>query len=394
MKKIYLDNNATTPLDPAVLEAMLPYLREDFGNPSSIHQFGRKIKVAIEEAREKVANLIGAEPLEIIFTSCGSESDNMAIKGVASYLSKKKGNHIITSQIEHPAVLETCQFLEKNGYEVTYVSVDKYGTVDLQEIEDAVKESTILITIMHGNNEIGTVQPLKDIGEIAKKHGIYFHTDAVQSAGKIPTKVDELGVDLLSLAGHKLHGPKGVGALYVKKRTRMHYLINGGHQERGRRAGTENVAGIVGLGAACEIAGKEMESEAKRLTVIRDALYKGIMERIPDVQLNGHPTNRLPTTLNMSFKYVEGESLLINLDLKGVAISTGSACSSGSLEPSHVLLALKIPHEIIHGSLRFSFGRFNKPEEVDYVLEVLPPIVEKMRDMSPLWDKKKVSLGE
>jgi len=393
VKKIYLDNNATTPLDPEVLDAMMPYLKENFGNPSSIHQFGRNIKVAVEEAREKIAAILGADPLEIIFTSCGSESDNTAIRGVTGYHLNKKGNHIVTSQIEHPAVLDTCKFLEKHGYEVTYVPVDKYGMIDPQDVEKAVKETTSLITIMHGNNEVGTIQPVQKIGEIAKKHGITFHTDAVQSVGKVPTRVDDLGVDLLSLAGHKLHGPKGVGALYVRKKTRMHPLIIGGHQERGRRAGTENVAGIVGLGKACEIAAREMEKEAKQLTQMRDALQKGIMERIPEVQLNGHPTNRLPTTLNISFKFVEGESLLINLDLKGVAISTGSACSSGSLEPSHVLVAMQIPHEIVHGALRFSFGRFNKASDVDYVLEVLPPIVEKMREMSPLWEKKKVASG-
>lgn len=390
MKKVYLDNNATTPMDPSVLEAMLPYLKDDFGNPSSVHQFGRKVRVAVEEAREKVAGIIGADPLEVVFTSCGSESNNMALKGVY----KKEKNHIITSQIEHPCILETCHFLEKHGYEVTYVSVDKYGMVDPEEVKDSIKENTLLITIMHGNNEIGTIQPLKEIGEIAKEHDIYFHTDAVQSVGKVPTKVDEFGVDLLSLAGHKLHGPKGIGAIYIRKKTRMYPLISGGHQERKRRAGTENVAGIIGLGKACEIAAKEMDEESKRLTALRESLYKGIMEKIPHVQLNGHPTKRLPTTLNMSFNYVEGESLLINLDLKGVAISTGSACSSGSLEPSHVLSAMKIDPEIIHGSLRFSFGRFNKKEDVDYVLEVLPPIVAKMREMSPLWEEKKVATGE
>lgn len=390
MKKVYLDNNATTPLDHEVLEAMMPFLKEDFGNPSSVHQFGRKIRVEVEEAREKVAKILGADPLEIVFTSCGSESNNMALKGVY----KKNCNHIITSQIEHPCILETCKFLEKHGYEATYVSVDKYGTVNPQEIEDSIKENTLLITIMHGNNEIGTIQPIKEIGEVAKRHEIYFHTDAVQSMGKIPTKVDDLGVDLLSLSGHKLYGPKGIGVIYIRKKTRMHPLISGGHQERKRRGGTENVPGIIGLGKTCEIAQREMENESKRLTSLRESLFKGIMEKIPHVQLNGHPTNRLSTTLNMSFKYVEGESLLINLDLKGVAISTGSACSSGTLEPSHVLSAMKIPPEVIHGSLRFSLGRFNKEEDIDYVLEVLPPIVEKMREMSPLWEEKKVAMGK
>ncbi|MBI5183679.1 MAG: cysteine desulfurase NifS [Nitrospinae bacterium] len=387
MKIVYLDNNATTPLHPEVLEEMLPFLKEDFGNPSSLHQFGRKVKVKIDEAREKVAGIIGADPSEIVFTGGGSEADNLAIKGVA-FASKEKGRHIITSQIEHHAVLNTCKYLERNGYRITYIPVDKYGMVKPEDVAEAISDDTILITIHHSNNEIGTIQPIKEISKIAEERGIIFHTDAVQSLGKLPLNVDDMGVTLLSVSAHKLNGPKGVGACYIRKGIRrLHPLINGGNQEMKRRAGTENVAGIIGFSKACEIASACMEEERERLISLRDKLQNGLTEKISHVRLNGHPTERLPTTLNMSFEYVEGETLMINLDLEGIAVSTGSACSSGSLEPSHVLVAMGIPYEVIHGSLRFSLGRENTEEDIERVLEVLPPIVEKVRKMSPLWEE-------
>ncbi len=386
MKLVYLDNNATTPLHPEVLEEMLPFFKEDFGNPSSLHQFGRKIRVKVDEAREKVAKMIGADPLEIVFTGGGSESDNFAIKGVAS-ANKDKGRHIITSEIEHHAVLNTCKYLEKNGYQVTYIPVDEYGVVNPEDVAGAISEDTILITIHHSNNEIGTIQPIKEIAKIAQERGIIFHTDAVQSLGKVPLNVEDIGVNLLSISAHKLNGPKGVGACYIRKGTkRLHPLINGGNQEMKRRAGTENVAGIIGFSKACELASTFMEEERGRLISLRDKLQNALTEKISHVKLNGHPTKRLPTTLNMSFEYVEGETLMINLDLEGIAVSTGSACSSGSLEPSHVLVAMGIPHEIVHGSLRFSLGRENTEEDIDRILEVLPPVVEKVRAMSPLWE--------
>lgn len=386
MKIVYLDNNATTPLHPEVLEAMLPFLKEDFGNPSSLHQLGRRIRVKVDEAREKVAKTIGAGPLEIVFTGGGSESDNFAIKGVA-FANKDKKGHIITSRIEHPAVLNTCKYLEKNGYRVTYIPVDEYGMVNPEDVAGAISDDTILITIHHSNNEIGTIQPIREISRIARERGIIFHTDAVQSFGKVPLNVDDIGVNLLSVSAHKLNGPKGVGACYIRKGTkRLHPLINGGSQEMKHRAGTENVAGIIGFSKACELASIHMEEERGRLIGLRDKLQNALTEKISHIRLNGHPTKRLPTTLNMSFEYVEGETLMINLDLEGIAVSTGSACSSGSLEPSHVLVAMGIPHEIVHGSLRFSLGRENTEEDIDRILEVLPPIVAKVRAMSPLWE--------
>ncbi len=388
MKRIYLDHNATTPVHPEVLEAMLPYLRDEWGNPSSIHWAAREPKKAIDSAREKVAALLGCEANEIVFTSCGSESNNFAIKGVASAL-KGKGDHIITTSVEHPSVLNTCKYMAKEGWEVTFLPVDSYGMIDLDQLRDSITERTVLISIMFANNETGTIFPVEEIGRIAKERGVLFHCDAVQAVGKVKIDVKEMNIDLLSLSGHKLYAPKGVGALYVKRGVRLTPLIHGGHQERNRRAGTENVAGIVALGKACEIAMRDMEEEVAHLTRLRDRLEKGIMERIEHVRLNGHPTKRLPTTLNVSFEYIEGESILLNLDMKGVAASSGSACTSGSLEPSHVLMAMGVPPEVAHGSVRFSLGRDNTEEDIDYVLEVLPPIVERLRSMSPLYARTK-----
>lgn len=389
MRRVYLDNNATTPVSDEVLDAMLPFLKEEFGNASSIHQFGRKARVAIDEAREKVAAVIGADPNEIVFTGGGSESDNFAIKGIA-YAHQGRGKHMITTQVEHPAVLGAAKYLAKQGFEVTYLGVDEHGMVDPADVAAAIRNDTTLITIIHGNNEVGTLQPIEEIAALAKAKGVVFHTDAVQSFGKVPIDVRTTPIDLISFSAHKLHGPKGVGGLYVRKKTHMHPLIAGGHQERNRRAGTENVAGIVGLGKACEVALRDTGKQVAYLKNLRDRLERGIVARIPHVKVNGHPAKRLPTTLNISFKYVEGESLVINLDLKGVAVSTGSACTSGTLEPSHVLIAMGIPAEVVHGSIRFSVGMENTEEEIDYTLEVLPPIVERMREMSPLWEGVKV----
>jgi cysteine desulfurase len=382
---IYMDYNATTPIDERVLSAMLPYLKEEFGNPSSIYSLAQRARRAVEEAREKLAKLLSADPKEIIFTSGGTESDNFAIKGIA-YANQAKGKHIITSQIEHHAVLNTCKFLEKQGFQITYLPVDRYGVVDLDALERSITPQTILISIMFANNEVGTIQPIKKIGEIARRHGVYFHTDAVQAVGKIPIDVKELGIDILSLSAHKFYGPKGVGALYVRKGVKISSFIQGGEQEKGRRGGTENVAGIVGLGKAAEIAQEEMVEEEKRVRALRDELERRLLERIPEVVLNGHPQNRLYNTLSICVKYVEGESMLINLDREGICASSGSACTSGSLEPSHVLLAMGVPPEVAHGSLRFSLGKFNKEEDVEKVSEVLPSIVEELRKISPFWE--------
>ncbi|ABB15341.1 cysteine desulfurase NifS [Carboxydothermus hydrogenoformans] len=388
MERIYLDHGATTPLSREVLEEMLPYLTEKFGNPSSIHAFGREARKAIEDAREKVAKAINAsDPGEIVFTGGGTEADNLAIKGIARAY-KHKGNHIITSAVEHHAVLDACLALQKEGFEVTVLPVDKYGMVSVEDVKKAITDKTILITIMHANNEVGTIQPIAEIGEIAREKGVYFHTDAVQTVGKIPVDVKELKVDLLSLSAHKIYGPKGVGALYVRKGLKLEPLANGGGQERKRRPGTENVAGIVGLGKAIELAVAEMPEESARLTKLRDKLIKGVLERIPYVRLNGHPTKRLPHNANFSVEFVEGESMLLMLDMKGIAASSGSACTSGSLDPSHVLLAMGIPHEVAHGSLRLTLGKANTEEQIDYVLEVLPGIVERLREMSPLYNQK------
>ncbi len=388
MKRVYLDHNATTPLHPEVLEAMLPYYKEAFGNPSTIYSFGQETRKATDEAREKVANLIGASPEEIIFTSGGTEANNLALKGVAAAL-EKKGRHIITSSIEHHAVLSTLEYLEKRGYTVSFLPVDEHGWLDPKEVEEAITSQTALISVMHANNEVGTIEPIAKIGEIARRAGIYFHTDAVQTIGKIKVNVDDLKVDLLSLSAHKFYGPKGAGALYVRKGTRIHPLLHGGYQERRRRAGTENVAGIVGLGKAAEIASNEMVQQSRRESNLRDRLEKMIGENINHCRLNGHPTRRLPNTLNISFEFIEGESLILNLDLKGVAVSTGSACTSGSLEPSHVLMAMGVAPEIAQGSIRFSLGRDNQKEDIDYTVENLVEIVARLREMSPLFTERK-----
>jgi cysteine desulfurase len=387
MKKVYLDYAATTPTDPEVIKAIEPYLFDKFGNPSSIHTFGQEAKKAIEDAREKVAKFLGAKPEEIIFTSGGTESNNFAIEGVA-YALEKKGSHIITTAIEHHAVLEPCKFLEQRGFKITSVGVDKSGLVDPGDIKKAITDKTILICVMHANNEIGTIQAIAEIGKIARESGIYFHSDAVQTVGHIPVNVDELNVDLLSLSAHKFYGPKGVGALYIKKGTRMERFLHGGDQERGRRASTHNTPGIVGLGKAIELCQEKMQAEAVFQIKLRDRIIKEIQNKIPEVYLNGHAKLRLPNNVNFSIRYIEGESMILNLDILGIAASTGSACTSSSLEPSHVLLAIGLSHEVAHGSLRLTLGRWTKEEDVDYLLEHLPLIVKKLRAMSPLYDKK------
>ena len=388
MKRIYLDHNATTPVNPAVLEAMLPFFERNFGNPSSTYSFGREAREGIDRAREQVANLIGADPESIVFTSGGTESDNLAIKGIA-FANEKKGKHIITSQIEHPAVLNTCQFLEKAGFETTHLTVDKYGKVDLDQLRDSIRNETILISIMHGNNEIGTIQDIEEIGRIARERGIYLHTDAVQACGKIPVDVTKSNVSILSMSGHKMYGPKGISALYVRRGIRIFPLFHGGHHEYDRRAGTENVPGMVGMGKACELAKDSIEENHDRLVDLRDRLQDELVSRIEDTVVNGHPTDRLPNTLNMCFRHVEGESMIMMLDTRGVAVSSGSACTSDSLDPSHVLMAIGLSHEIAHGSLRFSFGANNTTEDVDYVAEVLPEIVRRLRKMSPIVTRRR-----
>jgi cysteine desulfurase len=376
-----MDHNATTPLREDVLEAMLPYLREVFGNASSPHTFGRQARRAIEGAREQVAAALGAQPREIVFTGCGTESDNQALKGVA-FANRDRGDHIITSRIEHKAILETCQYLEEQGFQVTYLPVDKYGTVDPDQVAQAITDQTVLVSVMFANNEVGTIQPIAEIGQVCQERGVMFHTDAIQAVGKLPIDVGKLGIDLLSLSAHKFYGPKGVGAMCVRKGAKIDPLLHGGHQEWGRRAATENVASIVGLGKALELRPGEMAAEAKRLAALRERLYEGITTQIDHVYLNGHPTQRLPGTLSVSFDYVEGEGIIIGLDLAGVAVSSGSACTSASLEPSHVLLAMGVHPAVAQGSIRFSLGRENTEADVDYVLETLPPIVERLRAMS------------
>ncbi|MCX5829022.1 MAG: cysteine desulfurase NifS [Deltaproteobacteria bacterium] len=386
MKPIYFDYAATTPCDPEVVAAMLPYFYDHFGNPSSMHAFGQETKGAVEEARERIAAFLGAAPGEIVFTSGGTESNNMAVKGVA-YARRGKGNHIITSPIEHHAVLEPCHFLEKDGFEITILPVDGDGLVDPDDVRRAITDKTILISIMHANNEIGTIQPVAEIGKIARERGIYFHTDAVQTLGHLPFTVNDLNVDLLSASAHKLSGPKGVGLLYVRKGTRLTPFMHGGEQENRRRASTHNVPGIVGFGKAVEMAQKYREEEVRTLTAFRDKLIKGFQEKMDQVKLNGHPTQRLPNNVNISIAHVEGEGMLLSLDMLGIACSTGSACSSASLEPSHVLMAIGLPHELAHGSLRFSMGRPTTAADVDRLLEVLPPVVAKLRAMSPLYQQ-------
>ncbi len=385
MNKIYLDHAATTPVRQEVIDAMMPYFTQNFGNPSSVYQMAQINKKAVDEARETIASYIGSTTNEVFFTSGGSEADNWAIKGIAEAY-KQKGNHIITTKIEHHAVLHTCEYLEKNGYEVTYLDVDADGMIALDALEAAIKDTTILISVMYANNEIGTIQPIKEIGAIAKAHGVLFHTDAVQAVGHVPIDVKEQNIDLLSLSAHKINGPKGVGALYIRRGLKITNLIHGGAQERGRRAGTENVAGIVGLAKAIELAHEQMDEKIMHLEALRERLIEGVLGAIPYAKLNGHRTKRLPNNVNIGFEFVEGESLLLLLDMHGVAASSGSACTSGSLDPSHVLLATGIPHEKAHGSIRFTMGESTTTEEIDFVIEKLPAIVQRMRDMSPLYE--------
>jgi len=399
MRKVYMDYAATTPTHPEALEAMLPYFSEKFGNPSSIHGFGQEAKAGVQDARLKVAKLIGAESAEIVFVSSGTESDNYVLQGVASKR-EEEGKHIIATKIEHPAILKSLNLLEKQGFKITLVPVDKDGLVDPMEIKKAVTDETILVSVMHANNEIGTVQPLSEISKVIKelnaqrKVPIYFHTDAVQAVGQIPVDVNELGVDLLSLSAHKFYGPKGVGATYVRAGTKIAPFIRGGGQERGRRASTENVPGIVGLGKAAELAKNEMQSRIEHLTALRDKLIKGLMEKIPDIELNGHPTKRLPKNVSVTVKYVEGEAMLLNLDMQGIAVSTGSACAAGSLKPSHVIKALGKSDVDLHGAMRFTLGRLNTEEDIDYVLEIFPQIVRTLRKMSPLVKNDKLKKKE
>lgn len=383
MKRVYLDNSATTAVAPEVVTTMIEYMTEKFGNPSSIHAYGREVRKAVEEARGQVAQLLNCEPREIIFTSGGTESDNLAIKGVA-YANRKKGNHIITTAIEHHAVLHACEALEKQGFSVTYLPVDEFAQVSVEAVRGAIRPETILVTVMYANNEVGTIQPIAEIGRLCKERGILFHTDAVQAAGNVPLDVKTLQVDLLTLSGHKFHGPKGIGALYLRKGVRIEAQQHGGAQERNIRPGTENVPGIVGLGKAAELARLNLANKVPYVTALRDKLISGIQEQITAIKLNGHPVERMPGNVNFSFRYVEGESLLLNLDLKGIAASSGSACTSGSLDPSHVLLAMGLSHEVAHGSLRLSIGGTNSEADIDYCLEVLPPILERLRSMSPL----------
>ena len=384
-KKIYLDHAATTSTKPSVVEAMLPYFTEEFGNPSSIYEFAQNAKQAIDDSRQTIADAIHAEPAEIFFVSGGTEADNWAISGVVENYAKK-GNHIITTKIEHHAVLHTCEYLEKKGCEVTYLDVDADGLISLDELENAIKENTVLITIMFANNEIGTIQPIREIGAIAKKHNVLFHTDAVQAFTHVPIDVMDMNIDLMSMSGHKIYGPKGIGALYIRKGIRMKALIHGGAQERRRRGGTENVPAIVGFGKAIKEALDGMQKEAERESELRDYFIDKVLNQVPFVKLNGHPKKRLPNNANLSFEFIEGESLLIMLDMKNVCASSGSACTSGSLDPSHVLLAIGLPHEIAHGSLRITLGEKTTKEELDYVADELVAIVKRLREMSPVYE--------
>jgi len=383
VKRIYLDHAATTSARPEVVQAMLPYYTDSFGNPSSVYSYGAEAREALAEAREKVAKLIGANADEIVFTSGGTEADNYAIQGVA-YANQNSGNHIITTPIEHHAVLDTCRWMEKRGFNVTYLPVDEYGLVDPNDVKKAITDKTILITVMHANNEIGTIEPIAEIVKIAGEANVCFHTDAVQTAGHIPIDVNDLGVNLLSISAHKLYGPKGVGALYVKKGTVIDKYLHGGEQERNRRASTENVAGIVGFGVAAETALSELIQEVARITALRDKLVSGIIKSIEDVHMTGHPTKRLPNNVNLRVDYVEGESILLNLDIEGICASSGSACTSSSLDPSHVMLALGVPPDQARSTIRFTLGRMNTDEEVVRILDVLPKIVQRLRSMSPL----------
>lgn len=386
-RRLYMDYSATTPVKKEVLDEMMPYLTDYFGNASSFHTFGREAKSALDKAREQVASLINAKPNEIYFTAGGSESDNWALEGI-SYANRNKGNHIITSKIEHHAILHTCEYLEKHhGFEVTYLDVDGEGRIRLEDLKNAIKDTTILISIMFANNEIGTIQPIKEIGQIAKEHNIVFHTDAVQAAGNIPVDVKELEVDLMSMSSHKIYGPKGVGALYIKTGTKLHNFVHGGAQERRRRAGTENIPAIVGYGKAAELAKANMDNHISTLTRLRNRLMNEILERIPNTRVNGSVENRLPGNINFSFEFIEGEGILLLLDMLGIAASSGSACTSGSLDPSHVLMAIGLPHEIAHGSLRLTVGDFTTEDDIDYIVENLPGVIERLRSMSPLYNE-------
>ncbi len=378
----YFDHAATTATKEEVVKEMLPYFTLNFGNASSVYSIGRKSKKAVENARDKVAHAIGAGSKEIYFTSCGSESDNLAIKGVA-YANIEKGNHIITTKIEHPAVLHTCQNLEKQGFNVTYLNVDSEGLISLRELEEAITDKTILISVMFANNEIGTLQPIKEIGEIAKRHKVYFHTDAVQAVGNVRIDVNNLNIDLLSMSAHKFYGPKGMGALYVRQGVNFDKIQDGGHQERNKRAGTENVAGIVGMGKAIELVYENFDEYNKKLTDLRDYYISQVEQRIPYIKLNGHRAKRLPGNANISFRFVEGEALLLNLDMKGICASSGSACTSGSLDPSHVLIAIGLSKEIAYSSLRTTFGTDNTKEDIDFLVNALVEVVERLRNMSP-----------
>ena len=382
---IYLDNAATTKVAPEVYEAMNPYFEEYYGNAASVYRFAGESKKAVEDARKEVADFLGAKPNEIYFTGGGSESDNWALKGIA-FSQRKKGKHIITSAIEHHAILHTCEYLEKLGYEITYVGVDENGILKLDELEKAIREDTILISVMFANNEIGSIQPIKEIGEIAKKHKILFHTDAVQAYGHVPINVDEYHIDLLSASGHKINGPKGIGILYVRNGVKIESFVHGGAQERGKRAGTHNTPGIVGFGRATTLAKEKMEERTKKEVELRDFLIKRVLDEVPYTKLNGDKVKRLPNNVNFSFRFIEGESLLIMLDQKGICASSGSACTSGSLDPSHVLLAIGLPHEIAHGSLRLTLSDETTKEEIDYTVEAIKTVVERLRSMSPLYE--------
>ena len=384
MKRIYFDHAATTPTDPVIAKRVVEYMTDFFGNPGSVHWFGRQGRQAVDEAREQVAKLINAQPNEIFFTSGGTESDNIALKGIA-YANRSRGNHIITSAIEHHAVLEPCEELKKEGFDITVLPVDEFGLVDVEAVKAAIKPETILISVMFANNEVGTIQPIAEIGALAKEKGIYFHTDSVQAVGNWPIDVKAMNIDLLTMSGHKFNAPKGIGALYVRKGVRLRSIIQGGGQERHLRPGTENVPGIVGLGMAAEKARTGLDEKIRFTTQLRNRLLDGILAKVPDIKLNGHPTKRLPGNVNVSVIYVEGESLLLNLDMKGIAASSGSACTSGSLDPSHVLLAMGLDHATAHGSLRLTLGADNTEADVDYFLEVFPAIVERLRSMSPLY---------
>lgn len=383
MRKVYLDNAATTALSPKVLEKMMPYLTDTYGNASSPHSFGQVARIGVEHAREQVARAINADPSEIVFTGCGTESDNTVLFGVAERYAKK-GDHIITTNVEHHAILHSCAALEKKGIKVTYLPVDKDGLVTPEQVRDAITDKTILVSVMFANNEVGTIMPIPEIAAVCHEKGVLFHTDAVQAAGHVPIDVKAMGIDMLSISGHKFHGPKGVGVLYERKGIRLPSYIIGGEQEKGRRAGTENVAGIVGLGEALDLAVTNMSETSARMTRMRDRLIEGIEATIPEVKLNGHRTKRLPNNVNFSIKYIEGESILLMLDMAGIAASSGSACTSGSLDPSHVLLALGLTHEVAHGSVRMTLGDDTTDEDIDYVLETLPKVAHRLRAMSPI----------